>query len=107
MNAAGKYVLAALLAAIAVHFAIVSLLPNLMMDAAFNRLSGKGAHANSWIHAARVDENARAIVRPSPDLQYSACPYDLSHGPVLIRVTPWPSYWSVSLYAANSDNFYV
>jgi uncharacterized membrane protein len=46
-------------------------------------------------------------VRPSPDFAYSACPYDLGNGPVRIHVTPWGDYWSLSLYGANSDNYYV
>jgi uncharacterized membrane protein len=26
---------------------------------------------------------------------------------VIITATPWDAYWSLSLYAANSDNFFV
>ncbi len=107
MQAAGKYVLAALLVAIAAHFAIVTAVPSFFMNTAIDRLSAKGAHLNTWQRAPRVSENSRTIVRPSPDLQYSACPYDLSKGPLTIRVDAWPSYWSLSLYAANSDNFFI
>ena len=46
-------------------------------------------------------------MRPSPDFAYSACAYDLSNGPVEMRVTPWSAYWSLSLYADNSDNFFT
>jgi uncharacterized membrane protein len=31
----------------------------------------------------------------------------LSDGPVVISAAPWNAYWSLSLYAANSDNFFV
>jgi uncharacterized membrane protein len=40
---------------------------------------------------------------PSPDLLYSKCVYDVSAGPVRIT-TPVPeTYWSMSVYAANTD----
>jgi uncharacterized membrane protein len=57
--------------------------------------------------ADRVTPLSRTIVRPSPDFAYSACPYDLEGGPLVIAVSPWESYWSLSLYAANSDNYFV
>ena len=55
-----------------------------------------------------VTAASRTVVMPSPDMLYSVCAYDLKDGPV--RVTAHPalsSYWSIALYAANSDNFYV
>ncbi len=40
---------------------------------------------------------------PSPDLLYSKCVYDVSAAPVRIT-TPVPDgYWSMSVYAANTD----
>jgi uncharacterized membrane protein len=40
---------------------------------------------------------------PSPDLLYSKCVYDVSAGPVRVT-TPVPeTYWSMSVYAANTD----
>ncbi|HEY5237566.1 MAG TPA: DUF1254 domain-containing protein, partial [Rhizomicrobium sp.] len=63
---------------------------------------------NTIHHTARVDAASRAIVRPSPDLLYSDCPYDLSHGP--LRVTapvPAGTYWSVSAFDSQTNNFFV
>jgi uncharacterized membrane protein len=54
-----------------------------------------------------VTPASRTIVRPSPDFAYSICAYDLSEGPVHISAAPWGAYWSLSLYAANSDNYFV
>jgi uncharacterized membrane protein len=48
----------------------------------------------------------RGIVRPSPDLAYSACVFDLSKGPVRFTVAAWRDYASLSLYGENTDNFY-
>jgi uncharacterized membrane protein len=55
-----------------------------------------------------VSAKVRTVVMPSPDLLYSVCVYDLSTGPVHISANPGlPSYWSIALYGANSDNFFV
>ena len=53
-------------------------------------------------------DKARAIVRPSPDLAYSSCPFDVSNGPVLVDVEPVPSpYWSLSVFDARTDVAFV
>ena len=46
------------------------------------------------------------MVRPSPDLAYASCVYDLSKGPILVDVpaTPGGGYVSVSVFAGNTDN---
>ena len=55
-----------------------------------------------------TDHTARRVVMPSPDLLYALCSFDLSAGPWRIQADPrTPQYWSVALYAANSDNFWV
>lgn len=105
MTGWGKYVAGALIVAAAAHLAAVHAAPRLLMNAAIERLSADGF--NHWSFADRVTPASRQIVRPSPDFAYSACAYDLSEGPVLLAAAPWESYWSLSLYAANSDNFFV
>ncbi|HPU52507.1 MAG TPA: DUF1254 domain-containing protein [Burkholderiaceae bacterium] len=55
-----------------------------------------------------VDATARRIVMPSPDLLYALCVYDLSKAPM--RITAHPrvdTYWSIALYSASSDNYFV
>lgn len=105
-----KYLIGALVIAAVAHFAAIYATPRVLMNTAMTRLSvpvGGRTGVNTFRLGARVTPAARAVVRPSPDLAYSACVYDLSHGPVRLRVTPWRDYWSLSLFAANSDNFYV
>ncbi|MEZ5994475.1 MAG: DUF1254 domain-containing protein [Hyphomonadaceae bacterium] len=104
MNA-GKYVFAALAIAVLTHLAVVYATPRVLMAVAFDRIGAGGF--NTWRPADRVTALSRQVVRPSPDFAYSACVYDLSEGPVTISAGPWGAYWSLSLYAANSDNFYV
>ena len=101
----GKYVQTAILIAIITHVLLLFAAPRVLMHKAMERLGAAGE--NAWHSGERVTAQSRQIVRPSPDFAYASCVYDLSHGPVRITVTPWPSYWSLSLYGANSDNFYV
>jgi len=105
MSGWGKYVLGALIIAIAAHFAAIHMIPRVLMNVAIERLGAGGV--NMWLTADRVTPLSRTIVRPSPDFAYSACTYDLANGPVILSVTPWDAYWSISLYADNSDNYYV
>jgi uncharacterized membrane protein len=100
-----KFVWAALIVAVMSHFAFIHAAPRILTGVAIERL-GEGGF-NQWRLAPRVTEQSRAIVRPSPDFAYSVCAFDLSNGPITIQVAPWDGYWSLSLYAANSDNFYV
>jgi uncharacterized membrane protein len=105
MSGFGKYVWAALIAAVIAHLAFVHYMPRVLMGVAIDRV-GNGQF-NAWRVSDRVTETSRTIVRPSPDFAYSVCPYDLSRGPVIITATPYNAYWSLSLYAQNSDNFFV
>jgi uncharacterized membrane protein len=105
MSGWGKYVVVALLVAVIVHIAAIFAAPTALMNVALARLSN--GHYNVWRLGDRVTPASRTIVRPSPDFAYSACPYDLSRGPVRIHVAPWGDYWSLSLYANSSDNYFV
>lgn len=99
------YLLASILTAVITHAALIYATPRLLMSRAIEHLSSAGV--NIWRVADRVTPISRTIVRPSPDFAYSACVYDLSNGPIDIHVEPWTEYWSLSLYAGNSDNYFV
>lgn len=47
------------------------------------------------------------IVRMSPDLLYSACPFSLAEGAYRITSPNIGSYLSMSMFAHNSDNFFA
>lgn len=89
------------------HFAAIFATPRVIMAVALNRASAEGAHVNAFLHAPRITEQSRRIVRPSPDLAYSTCVYDLARGPVRIRAAPGGPYVSLSLYDAQTNNFFV
>lgn len=89
--------------AVASHVAFVLAVPYGLTRIAAERISRNGTEVNRWIYPPPADETSREIVRPSPDLAYAACVFDLRDGPVRITVTPGDSYTSLTLYAPNTD----
>ena len=65
--------------------------------------------ANTFFHGRAPSAKARQIVMPSPDLVYSSCVYDIAKGPLRMQgnLPPAGHYWSLSLYAHNTDNYFV
>lgn len=107
MRQALPWALAALAGAVVVHVVTVWAVPRAIMAATMFGMARR-AGSNVAIFAPRADETSRAVVRPSPDLLYSICAFDLSDGPVRITAdVPRDTYWSVSMFAANTDNFFV
>jgi uncharacterized membrane protein len=84
--------------------------PIKLMDGAEKRLlSIRTSGPNTFHHGRTPTHKSRQIVMPSPDLVYSSCVYDLSAGDLAIagRLPPEGHYWSLSLYAHNTDNYFV
>ncbi len=77
--------------------------PFVLMRAAAAK-AGAGLPVNQFRHGPMTTAANQTIVRPSPDLSYSLCVFDVSKGPVLVRVEPVPAhYWSVSVFDARTD----
>ena len=93
-----------------VYHAILHQVPIRLMAAAEQRLLKIRNNAtNVFFHGRAPTHKARQIVMPSPDLVYSSCVYDLAKGPLRMAGTLPPAghYWSLSLYAHNTDNYFV
>jgi len=98
------WVVATLVVAVAVHIASVWYLPHAVMHIAMSRMGA----ANTIHHQNRPDEHSRGVVRPSPDLLYSACRFDLSKGALEVKAeVPAGTYWSVSAFDADTNNFFA
>jgi uncharacterized membrane protein len=100
-------VAAAVLIAVATWQITLVLVPMVLMEVAERRLAAVGDY-NRFTHAPTIDARRQTIVRPSPDLLYSACPFDLVEGP--LEVTAWPipdHYSSISVFNARSDVIFV
>jgi uncharacterized membrane protein len=103
------FIAAALAIAAVVHLASVALTPRVVMALALDRMAAAGG-VNAMLHTARATSASHGVVRPSPDLLYSVCPFDLdkANGALRVRATAMPhTYWSVSVFDARTDNVYV
>jgi uncharacterized membrane protein len=81
-----------------------------LMDGAEKRLLAiRDSGSNTFRHGRAPTHRSRQIVMPSPDLVYSSCVYDLAAGDLVISgdLPPAGYYWSLSLYAHNTDNYFV
>jgi len=108
MKAWIPWIVATLVLAAIFHLATVMAIPHLVMKTAHKRiLKRAGSQVNTLIHSPRVTVESRTVVRPSPDLLYSVCVYDVSEKPLQITAPVPDTYWSLSFYQPNTDNFYV
>jgi uncharacterized membrane protein len=96
-------VAAFLVAAVAAHFITLAIIPRRKMKKIMSRLP-----VNTIRRERRPDANSRSVVQPSPDLAYTNVCYDVSKTPILLTApVPSDTYWSVSIFQENSDNFFV
>lgn len=89
---------------------ILQQVPIRLMTMAEQRLlTMRNNASNIFFHGRAPTAKARQIVMPSPDLVYSSCVYDLAKGPLRMQgnLPPAGHYWSLSLYAHNTDNYFV
>jgi len=87
-----------------VHLATIYAIPRIVMARTLSRLGS----LDEMHVGKRPDAGTRAIVRPSPDMLYAACPYDLARG--ALRVTApvtHSSYWSIAGYDSATNNYFV
>jgi uncharacterized membrane protein len=107
MGATIGWLLATLVLTAAVHYAAIVLYPRLLVREWLRELAQRGG-INRFLHGGPPRAQDRHIPRlASPDLAYSAAGFDLSAGPLRITAPVADHYSSVSLYAANTDNFFV
>jgi len=101
---------AAFAIAAAVHLASVHAIPDLVMMRVLS-VAAQRTGFNTMVHTARATARSRFVVRPSPDLFYSSCAYDLSTTPnhaLRVHASAMPdTYWSVSAFDARTNNFFV
>jgi uncharacterized membrane protein len=92
---------------IAAHFVTLYLTPYTVMSVVTSSAAGQVGW-NSAFLPPRSSAQSRGVPRPSPDLLYSLCAYDLSQGQLHVTApVPTETYWSVAIYADNTDNFFV
>ena len=95
-----------LIVAVAAAYVAIWAIPYALMNVAIERLGQGGVNSMSYGNLATPAR--QPVVRPSPDLAYSSCPYNISESPVAIDVTPVPGrYTSLSIFDAATDVIFV
>ncbi len=95
--------LGTLTVAIIAHIITVIAIPIVIMNVAISKFP-----INQLVKAPRTTAQSRTVVKPSPDLVYSIVSYDVSKEPIRFTVrVPTDTYWSVSCFEENTDNFFV
>ena len=86
------------------QYALAMLVPHLVMERLYQKFA-EAREPNQLNLTPRPDEDSRWVVRPSPDLLYASCLYNLEQGPVLISAPVPERYWSMQFYQMNTGNF--
>jgi uncharacterized membrane protein len=99
-----KWCLGIFLCAWVGQYLLALVIPNLVMEVLYQR-GGVETDYNALFVNPRPDETMRKVVRPSPDLLYASCIFNLEQGPVVIESPVPERYWSMQFYQMNTDNF--
>lgn len=76
--------------------------PFALNTAALNKIAQ--GQVNNFVFTKPSTSENQPIVRPSPDLSYATCLFDVSKGPVLLDIEPVPDhYWSISIFDGRTD----
>jgi uncharacterized membrane protein len=106
MSVARKAAVFLAVAAVA-HLATVATLPQLINRYVLGRLAAQAGGYNIAVAAPRADATARWVVRPSPDLLYTICVFDVSQQPLRVTAPVQGSYVSVSGFDMDTNNFFA
>lgn len=97
----------AVLAGLAGWYGTLAATPSFIMDRAWGKLAEQAGH-NRMTHSPLVKAESQVIVRPSPDLAYSVCAFDLTGGPLEVRANPVPQhYWSLTVFDSVTNVAFV
>ena len=106
-----RWILPTVLLAAFLHFLLIWWAPELVTTLAFRSMQRlRPLGWNAFSHQPRLAEASDpSVPATSPDIVYSIAFYDLTSGPVRVHcvIPETGNYWSVSLYAWNTDNFFV
>lgn len=100
-------VVVAVIAAVAAWYGTLAATPTVIMDRAWMRLSEQAGY-NKMTHTPLVTAERQTIVRPSPDLAYSICAFDLSKAPLEVMANAVPDhYWSLTVFDSVTNVAFV
>ena len=86
------------------QYVLAMFVPTVIMETLY-RKAGAVNGFNQLVLSPIPDETSRGVVRPSPDLFYAICVYNLEDGPLTVEAPVPKRYWSMQFYQMNTDNF--
>lgn len=86
------------------QYLLAMMIPRLAMEALYT-LGARDLGYNQMQINPLPDATFRTVVRPSPDLFYGSCLYNLESGPIVIEAPVPARYWSMQFYQMNTNNF--
>jgi len=89
------------------HLATIAAFPTAVMGTLGYKSKKAGIKTNTIKHSPPVTEGSRSVVRPSPDLIYSIIGYDVSKNAIKVTAPIPDTYWSLSCFTSDTENFYV
>jgi len=81
--------------------------PRTIMARMERAVAGAAEGYNRCFHRRSLALRPGGIRRPNPDVLPTTVAYDLSAGALHLTGPVWEPYWSLSVYAHNSDNIFV
>lgn len=95
------------MSALGAHYFTVRAIPGIVMSKAQDMLEGQGLPQYRFVASPRQTPETQRVVRPSPDLSYAVCRFDVRDGPVLISAPGWDGYGSLSVFDNQTNNVFV
>ena len=86
------------------HLVIIYYTPSLMMKFIGRNWEEQNMINNSFARDL-PDSEFTEVIRPSADILYGGCAYDVTYFPLVIETEVPESYWSISFFSENTDNF--
>lgn len=101
-----KLSLITIILAVIIHLSLVIGLPSMVMYIAHWKMVKYAGGVNVVMHSPPTTA-AHPVVNSSPDILYSSCAFDLSRGPLRFRAQVPDTYWSISGFDAQTNNFFA
>ena len=86
------------------HLVIIYYTPSLMMKFIGRNWEEQNMINNSFARDL-PDSEFTEVIRPSADILYGGCVYAVTYFPLVIETEVHESYWSISFFSENTDNF--
>ena len=102
----GVTLLVFVLTAAMVHVVTLNAVPGVIMDRTMATMEERGIPLHTFALAPAATPQNQTVVRPSPDLAYSICRYDLAQadGVIELRAGAFDGYGSIAVFDDKTNN---